>query len=150
MTAVSTPVIHREYTVVRYANNEYFVTKVNPKNLKVVGVKDGRIQNGPKTIFTLVRDMTSDDHRLLKDHQDFSKAANPEVDTRAFGLGNHVVLKEGIKPVGSVAPGTVFIVIGVNGKSISIVPDGGFGNGAQYLRFDPRALEIVKANNNPR
>lgn len=144
------PVIHREYTVVTFAAEEYFVRKVNPKNLKVMRVKDGRLQMGPKRIFTYVRDMTAEDHKTMADHRAFSKEAVPEVDTRTFGLGNHVVLKEGIKPVGNVEPGTVYVVIGVNAKTINIVPDGGHGNGSEYFQYPPATLEIVKANNRQR
>lgn len=144
------PVIHRLYTVVSYLNNEYFVLKVNPKNLKVMGVKDGRLQDGPKSIFAFVRDMNDEDFNLLNEHQKFSKATTTQVDTRPFGLGNHVVLKKGVKPVAGIPAETVFVVIGVNPKTINVVPDGGYGNGAQYIRFDPRALEIVKANNRQR
>lgn len=141
-------VFHRPYTVVSHAGTEYFVTKVNPKKLKVMAAKDGRLLEGDKRAFTFVRAMNEQDHETMRGHENFRTTLSPEVSTEKFGLGNHVVLKEGVKPAGGIAVGTEYVVIGINAKSVSIVPDGGFGNGQQYIRFTPGALEIVKANNN--
>ena len=147
-TASTATVFFRPYTVVRHGSDEYFVTKVNPKKLKVMRARDGLLQEGVHRAFTFVRDMTSEDHAQMHGHEKVKSALNPQVSTTIFGLGNHVVLKEGVKPVAGIPAGTEFIVIGVNAKTVNIVPDGGFGNGQQYIQFTPGALEIVKANNN--
>lgn len=148
MTIQDTAVVfHRPYSVVSHGGEEYFVTKVNPKKLKVMAAKDGRLLQGDKSAFTFVRAMNEQDFDAMSGHEKFRTTLNPEVSTEKFGLGNHVVLKKGVKPAGGIAEGTEYVVIGINAKSISIVPDGGFGNGQQYIRFTPNALEIVKSNN---
>lgn len=144
------PYVHfQSYTVVSHGSEEYFVMKVNPKKLKVMRARDGLLQMGDHRAFTFVRDMTSEDRAQMHGHEKVKSALNPQVSTETFALGNHVVLKKGVKPIAGIAAGTEFVVIGVNAKSVNIVPDGGYGNGMQYFRFVPNALEIVKANNNP-
>lgn len=134
--------IPRAYTVVTHGGAEYFVTKVNPKNLNVTEAATGVKRRGPHTAFAFVRNMTEEDHRKLASFED---AAPKRTSTTTFGLGNRVRIKDGVKRFDGMTEDQEYVVIGVNSKTISIVPDGGYPDGTRYLRYGPEFLEITKA-----
>lgn len=164
MTALSFPFAgHSGNTVVQTSDGtEYFAVKVNPKNLVVISLEDGRPLQGPHNNFTFVRLMDPADlgRRFALEDQWAVNPKNPRHKTEAtsttgtpapplpkLGLGVRVRLV-GTRAFGKFPTDVDYVVIGVNAKTYNIVPLGGFGDGTEYAQVSPGYLTLVEEPGN--
>lgn len=139
--------IHRLYSVVTDPSGvEYFVEKINPKNLVVMRASDGKMLQGPHRHFTFLRSFGSDEHqarRAFKEAAEPRQTAADQSEKPKLCLGMRVRVPANMR-LGNFPVDVDYVVIGVNAKTINVVPLGGFGSGQQYARLSPGMLTIVE------
>lgn len=151
---------HLANTVVKDGSGtEYFVTKVNPKNLTVLSLVDGRPLTGPHRLLNFVRVMAPVDLRrryalegqwaenpenpyrvTAKDAEKAAAKAAAAAALPKLGLGMRVRLN---KRIGDFGTDIEYVVIGINAKTFNIVPLGGYGKGTEYARASRGYLTLV-------
>lgn len=160
MTARAFPFAgHGFNTVVKTSDGtEYFAVKVNPKNLVVISLEDGRPLQAPHDSYAFVRLMNPADlgRRYALEAQWAVNPKNPRrrtetplaADTPAaplpkLGLGMRVRLDESVI-IGKFPTDVDYVVIGIDGSTYDIVPLGGFGDGHEYVRAFRGRLTLVE------
>ena len=131
------------------SGTEYFVTKVNPKNLELISMVDGHPLTSPHGLVKFVRETTMGDLHRRFDLED-KWAVNPEnLDPKPanprglpkIGLGMRVRVLE---QLGDFPRDVDYVVIGINATTFNVVPLGGFGNGTKYASVSRECLTIIE------
>lgn len=122
----------------KHANEEFQVTKVNPKNLKVTSLTDGKNYTLPKAAAIFIRKST------------VMKTTNLEVETIPVPSTPKKIFRNGMlvrhmKPTKYSTIKDLWVVGGVNEKTITLYKFGGNVSG-QYLRVPPSYLEEIDVN----